>query len=645
MHRLLIVAMIALFCGAAVELPRERFDSSARVGVSVALSEARAAPGQDLVVAVVLDHDPGWHVHTHDPQVPAALGDASLYIATAVEVGDAGGALDVHAGFTQWPPVKMIDVAFLGEPVAYGVYAGRAVIHVPVTVAADAPPGAVAVPVSVTYQACDDTSCAAPVVGATAELALEVVPLGEAGGSGASAEALDAADVAHFADFDPAVWADIHAGVVAGTAAPARVDFSVFGWRFALSPDGWGGFGLLLGVAAVGGLLLNLTPCVLPVLPLKVMSLGQGKSRGRAAALGGVMSAGVVLFWVGLGLAIVSLTEFRAINELFQRPLFTIGVGLFIAVMAVGMCGAFSVGLPRWVYAVDPSRGSVFGSLVFGVMTAVLSTPCTAPLMGSAAAWAATQSGATAMSVFAAIGAGMAAPYLLLSLFPRLVKAVPKSGPWSELIKQVMGGLLLAAAIYFIGAGLSGTGLFTAAAGEPAWTGYWWAVAAVVVLTMGWLLLRLRRAGGRPAWRGLAAALALGASVGAVAFAARVTDPGPIDWTYHTDERLRSALAEGDTAIVDFTAEWCLNCKALEQAVLHREPVVSLQERDDVTFMKVDLTSSANEAGRALLESVGRVTIPALVVFAPDGEVVLNVDTYTGAEIVRAVERAGVAGG
>ncbi len=142
-------------------------------------------------------------------------------------------------------------------------------------------------------------------------------------------------------------------------------------------------------MAALGGLLLNLTPCVLPVIPIKVIGLAQvaGDAR-RCRALGFAMTIGVVAFWVVLGGMMATVAGFTAVNQLFQFPAFTIGVGVFIAIMAIGMCGLFSLRLPQFVYAIGPRHDSLGGSFVFGIMPAVLSTPCTAPFMGAALDWA-----------------------------------------------------------------------------------------------------------------------------------------------------------------------------------------------------------------------------------------------------------------
>jgi len=137
-----------------------------------------------------------------------------------------------------------------------------------------------------------------------------------------------------------------------------------------------------------GGLLLNFTPCVLPLVPIKIMGLSRAAgNRSRCLILGAAMSVGVMAFWMTLAIAITSISGFNATNKLFQYPAFTIAVGIIICIMAVGMCGFFSMNLPSWVDRVNPSQETVTGSFLFGIMAGVLSTPCTAPFMGAAAAW------------------------------------------------------------------------------------------------------------------------------------------------------------------------------------------------------------------------------------------------------------------
>lgn len=582
-------------------------------------SDSWASSGDQRVLAIILDLEPGWHIN------PDAARTDGFLIPTTVEVTGVGPALTV--GPVQFPQPQSVRVRYTGETDTIEAYAGRVVLYVPVVVAGEAAAGEAALSLSVRYQACNETMCLPPRT-AVIEAPLRLTTEAQAGAV--------AADADLFAGFDRSIFPAMLGSTA--EAAPRTVRFDLFGYSFTIDPSGNVGWSLLLAVAAVGGLLLNFTPCVLPVIPIKIMGLSQAAgNRRRCLTLGAAMCLGVVAFWMAIGGAVALVAGFDAINELFQKVWFTIGVGAVIAVMAVAMCGLFTFQLPRAVYAISPRHDTLPGSVGFGVMTAVLSTPCTAPFMGAAAAWAATQSPATTLATFAAIGVGMAMPYGVLAAFPQLAARIPRTGAASELVKQVMGLLMLAAAAYFIGVGLS-TALNQPP--QPPSRLYWWPVAFFIALAGGWLAWRTvqitRRPVRRIAFIGLGALAVLFAGMGAV----RLTDPGPIDWVYYTPERFARELDEGSVIVLDFTAEWCLNCKALEHAVLYSDPVASLFEDPGIVPMKVDITSDANVAGAAKLAETGRVAIPLLVVYAPDGRAVFKSDYYTIDQVVGAVRAA-----
>ena len=612
-------------------------DSSERVHVSVVPAASVVAPGADLPVAIVLEIDPGWHIWTNTREIPegiATFDSAELTTITAPAAGGplrpasadssewivtASGATGSTEVFAQWPQFHTVKADVGDGMQSYAVFEGRTVVFVPVSIAANAPEGSQTLALSVAFQACDATTCLRP-----AALKLNLtIDVKKGAASGALPEALRG--------FDPGIFAHIHGG----TAPAQAVVFDFFGFDFSIEPSG-SGFVLLLLVAAMGGLLLNFTPCVLPVIPLKIMGLAHSAgNRRRCAQLGAALSLGVIGFWVALGGAVTLVTGFTS-SQLFQYPWFTVGVGLVIAVMAVGMCGFFAVQLPQRIAGIDFRHDTVAGSVGFGVMTAVLSTPCTAPLMGAAAAWAATQSSTTVLAVFATIGAGMALPYFVLSAFPQLVARVPRSGPASDLVKQTMGLLLLAAAIYFIGSGLSG---WLTEPPQPPSRLYWWAVGAFGVAAGGWLAVRsfqiAKTSKGKLAFGAVGAfVLAVSAAVGV-----RLSDDGRIDWVYYTPERLAEALADGDAVLIDFTAEWCLNCKTLESTVLERDAIVDRLEAGGITPIKVDLTGN-NEPGRELLKKFDRITIPLLVILDPSGKEVFKSDAYTPGQVMKALDAA-----
>lgn len=604
-------------------------DSRDRVTVSALASKDKVAPGNDVAIAIILDHQPGWHTWTNAGNIPSGMAEFGGAINTTITVSvPADSPLQVHEAFIQWPVVHAAK-ADVGEGLQdYATFSDQAVAYLPVSIKPDAQPGAkAAVHLTIGFQSCNDRICLAPAdVEQTIEFA--IVDAATLAGMGPTK-----ADQSVFEKFDPAAWTKIHSGA----APPKVVKFDLFGWTFEVDAAGPVGLLLLCVIAALGGMLLNATPCVLPVIPIKIMSLSQHAGhRGRTLMLGFAMFLGVIAFWMALGGAIAFIKGFTATNQLFQYPAFTIGMGVVIAIMAVGMCGLFSVQLPQAVYMINPRQDSLQGSFLFGVMTAILSTPCTAPFMGAAAAWAATQSPAIVLTVFLSIGLGMGLPYFILSAFPKLVEKMPRTGPASEVIKQVMGLLMLAAAAYFIGVGLSGA---LVAPPDPPSRLYWWVVALFAAAAGAWLIWRtfgISRSGVR---RSIFGGLGAAVIVVACALALRLSDKGPIDWIYYTPQRLAEAKAQGKVVVLEFTAEWCLNCKALEEAVLRNDRVAGLLKDKDVAPIKIDLTGN-NVEGNAMLTSVQRRSIPLLVIIAPDGRETFKSDFYTIDQVVEAVAQA-----
>jgi thiol:disulfide interchange protein DsbD len=233
--------------------------------------------------------------------------------------------------------------------------------------------------------------------------------------------------------------------------------------------------------------------------------------------------------------------------------------------------------------------------------------------------------------VFGTIGAGMAAPYLLLSAFPQFARRMPRSGPASEVVKQVMGLLLLAAAAFFVGAGVNG---LRADPGPE----HWWVVGAIGAAAGLWLAWRALRLARRPLPRVAFAALGLAIAVLSVGIT-RALGVDAIGWIPYSAEALAEAKAQRKVVVLDFTAEWCLNCKALESAVLHSREVAQALGDPGVAAIKVDITSRRSE-GWNLLHAHDRVSIPLLVVQSPSGEVLLKSDAYTPEQVLTALRKA-----
>lgn len=605
------------------------------VTVRATPSTTQARPGDQFIVAVVFDHAENWHVNLNQPVVPREMGGFTP-IPTTIVPGEADG---VSFGRIQWPEpyTAKVDFLFTGTPIDYLVYSGKAVAFVPVRVGDDAAPGERTLTFRVTYQACDDSICMPP---ETVDLSVTVT-------IGADTPASAPGDL--FAGFNPAVFADPDAW--GGSLTTMVIDLArgkFLGLIAVPTSDGVAGIFVLAMLAAVGGFVLNLTPCVLPVIPIKIMTISHhaGESKARALALGLWMAAGVVAFWTALGVLATLATAFTDPSRLFGLWWFTLGIGLLILAMGVGIMGAFQIKLPQAVYMVNPKADTAQGSFLFGVMTAVLGLPCFGFVAGALLAGVALMPPLVVIVIFASIGAGMALPYLVLAAKPGLIKKLPKTGPASELVKQVMGLLMIAAAAYFIGSGvlalLSGMGRI---AGLPWWAKsvHWWAIAVAMVGAGGWLAIQTVRITRKPGPRVSFSVLAL--LIGAVGVWAALNRTEHLRnnfWVAYSSEGLAQALAGGNVVVLDFTAEWCLNCKALEATILSQDPVKSLLIGGGVVPMMADLTSTS-APGWDTLRSLGQTGIPLLVVFTPEGgpeSPFWMSNLYSSGQVVEVIEQA-----
>jgi len=604
-------------CGAmagetfGVDVPSVHQTAKKNIAVRAAWSVDRAHPGDHVILAVILNIKEGFHINANVEQIVPFEG--FILYPTRVRVVDADLGMTIES--PHYPRAHPVKADYAEASIMS--FIGQAVFYLPIKVGDHVTPGKVGVKVLVEFQACDARTCLLPEKVVLDEV-LQVV----------------GKDMAT-ANINEELFADYAVTVAPGGSKV--VEFDLFDWKFSVNVSSISGLVLLLLTAAFGGVLLNFTPCVLPLVPIKIISLSNAAENRRKCFLLGVSTfLGVLSFWLGLGGMIALVSGFTATNQLFQYPLFTISVGAFIAFMAVGMGGLFHIRLPAFIYMLNPSQDRFHGSFFLGILTAVLSTPCTAPFMGAAAAWAATQQPATTLITFAAIGSGMALPYLILSASPALVKQMPRTGPASLLIKEAMGLFMMGAAAYFIGGGLSA---LMADPPDPPSKIYWWSVVGFCAAAGGWIAYRTIRITARKGLRAFFVATGIIIFVGSVLIGFRLTDKGPIDWVYYTPERFAEAVQQRKIIVLDFTAEWCLNCKVLEEGVLHNRKIRELFASGDIVPIKVDITGN-NPMGKAKLKAVGKLTIPLLVIYAPSGREVFKKDFYTVDQVLQAINQA-----
>jgi thiol:disulfide interchange protein DsbD len=376
------------------------------------------------------------------------------------------------------------------------------------------------------------------------------------------------------------------------------------------------GFIAAIGLALLGGLVLNLMPCVLPVLSLKAVTvLESGESHAAARRHALWYTAGVLVAFAALGLVIVGI---RAAGHgiqwgaQFQQPL---AIGLLVYVMlAVGlsMSGVFEIGGSLGnVGSGLASRSGPTGDFFTGVLAVVVASPCTAPFMGSAIAFAFAAPLAVAFLVFLALGLGLALPFLVIGFVPAVARLLPRPGRWMETLKQALAFPMYLTAVWLLW-------VLTKQRGADA-TALVLAGAVLLAMALWWYG---RSRGGRPLSWAFTAVLALGA---AAALWTVQGLPARSDTTVATDgsvpyspEKLAELRGAGTPVLVDMTADWCITCKANEKAVLDTDAFRDLLKRTGTVYMKGDWTD-VNATIGAFLEQYHSVGVPLYVVYPKGG--------------------------
>jgi thiol:disulfide interchange protein DsbD len=379
----------------------------------------------------------------------------------------------------------------------------------------------------------------------------------------------------------------------------------------------------------LGGLILNLMPCVLPVISLKIFGFVQqaGQSRQKIFRSGIAFTVGIFAWFIALAVLLIALKgagrDVTWGGFQFTNPYFVLVLSVIVLVFALNLFGVFEISLPQPVtrnLLSTSERKDLLGSFFQGVFATVLATPCTAPFLGTALGFAFTQSAAIILAMFIAIATGMSAPYLLLSAQPGWLRFLPRPGPWMLHVKQFMGFLLLATLLfllYVLGAqrGLEGAiwaSCFLLVISVACWMkGAFVLPTAPVLKRIGVLVLMLL--------------LVIGSGVyfiGDKFRSAKIASADSQirgDWQPFTPERLQTDLEQGRTVFVDFTAAWCLTCKFNEASVLEAQDVREAFQRHGIVKLKADWTNG-DPVITKLLQQFGRPGVPLYVLYPAKNE-------------------------
>jgi suppressor for copper-sensitivity B len=389
-----------------------------------------------------------------------------------------------------------------------------------------------------------------------------------------------------------------------------------------------------LGVALLGGLVLNLMPCVLPVLSLKLMAAlrHQGQAR-RQVRLGFLATAaGVVASMLALGGTLAALKAAGLAvgwGMQFQQPVFLMAMAAVLTVFAASLAGLFEIPLSsRLATAMGRAGGDgLAGSFAAGAFTTVLATPCSAPFVGTAVGFALARGPAEILAIFGALGVGLAAPHLLGAAFPGLVRLLPRPGWWMIALRRVLAIALAGTAAW----------LLTVLAAQTSWLAAGAVAAALVVLT-GALALR-PRVGALAAAAVVALAL-LGAGTAPLVLRAAPPNAAATAWAPFDEAALRRFVAEGNVVLVDVTADWCASCKVNDALVLARPEVAAALAEPGVVAMRADWTRPDVRISDYLANN-DRFGIPFNAVYGPGAPrgIVLS-EVLTREAVLDALRRA-----
>jgi thiol:disulfide interchange protein len=364
------------------------------------------------------------------------------------------------------------------------------------------------------------------------------------------------------------------------------------------------------GLAIVAGLILNVMPCVWPVIPIIVMRIWNQaqESRAKSIGLGLAFCGGILLFFACLALLnIIMLLGFDTVfqwgDQMRSTPM-VVGLTLVMIVFGLFMFNVFSIGIPASVTAKAGSGSGAAGSVGMGFLAALLSTPCSGALLAAAFVWAQTQHLLIGTIAIMMIGVGMAIPYLILTSVPGLLSKMPKPGGWMEKVKLGLGFLLLLIAVKFFKAIPDNMKVSVL---------YYAVILSMCAWVWGWVNYTTAKAR-RRITRLIAVVLAVAAGMWLLP-----PEKVLIDWQKYDSAAIEKHIEQGDPVLIKFDADWCFNCEIVKKFVYKKQDVADLIKQKGVTAFKGDTTTKEMPASVALEKKYNEPGVPVTVLHLPGG--------------------------
>ncbi|MDX1947700.1 MAG: thioredoxin family protein [Pirellulaceae bacterium] len=583
------------------------------------IEPAAIAPGGKAKLILTAQPNPGWHIYAYDLKDSGKGAAKPTLIVLNLPAGWKQSAVVASAE----PKIDAMSLRVHEEPVTWSVE---------LTAPADSPQGEIILSGYVGVQTCKNAGgCLFPhavqfrasvPVAAKAEAGQIPLAFTALKRPPASPEGPTARDIV----IGPTGYADVAKLAAAAPLPTGDVNVATL-VKFI-------GFGLL------GGLILNLMPCVLPVIGLKVLSFAQqgGESRGKIFALNLWFALGLlfVFFLLASAAAFGSLVfgENLAWGQQFTYTWFKVAMIVIVFSFALSFLGVWEVPIPGFAQSGASSslqqKEGIGGAFFKGVFTTLLATPCSGPFLGPVFAFTLAQPPLVTYLIFLSVGVGMASPYLVIGAFPALVRWLPKPGEWMETVKQLMGFVLLGTTVYLFATLNHAWFIPTLALVIGVWFACWWIGKVPVYEPAGKQIW---------AWIGGCAAAAM---VGYASFTFLAPVQHLYEWKPYSPETIAKLQAEGKTVMIDFTADWCLTCQYNFRTAINTRRVKEVVEKNAVAPVIADWTDRNEQIASKLAELKSR-SIPLLVIYPANrpGDVLVLPDTITEAQLIQALEKAG----
>lgn len=572
------------------------------------LEPSQVTPGSKAFLKLTATPDPDWHIYTYAPTAPAEV-IPGAGMATLI-------ALTNTSGLTTYQATTPVEVTekktVLGDINRY--HNGPVTWTVEIDVPASIPAGKYPLEGLIGYQVCTESSCQQP-MGTQFKTELKV---------GSAEAATPAAVTFSNAEYDEAANASAGYRPLMAAAAPG----------FDLAGLLW-----VLPTAFLGGLILNLMPCVLPVVGLKILSLVEqaGHNRREAMQLNLAFTSGVLAVFMALATMAVALN--LSWGEQFQSPTFNIVLTAVLFVFALSFLGVWEIPLPGFVGSGSATKAAAkegyAGAFFKGALSTVLATPCSGPALGAVFALTLTMPPAASYLLFLTIGLGMSSPYLLVGAFPALVRWLPKPGAWMDTFKQITGFIMLGAVVvmfkFFVKDAyvVPAFGLLIGL-----WFGCWW-------------IGRTPLYEARPkVFRAWAIGIMLAIVCGVGGFRLLMPRDSVLPWKPFSTERLAELRGDGKVVLVDFTAKWCLTCQLNYVNAIDTEKVRETLEAHGAVPLLADWTDKSEEIKR-VLNSLDSNSIPLLAIYPadPNKQPIILRDLVSQGQVLEKIQEASGKGG